>query len=143
MPGEQWGEQDRAFIDDAMRDVNVPYGERVYLKQYQGIADPGDPINGIQAKPLYKITPVQAIIDSVSATDVLYSGGIYQIGDLRVTLTQKLNFTDATVQTGGTSQGDRMQYREHDYRIVGRLDPETLIAQDKVFIYVFRKVGNA
>jgi hypothetical protein len=142
MPGEQWGEQDQSFINDAMRDVNVPYGERVYLKQYTGIAIPGDPLNGIQAVYSYKITPVQAVVDSVSATDVLYSGGIYQIGDLRVTLTQKLNFVDSTIQTGGISQGDRLQYREHDYRIVGRMNPETLILQDKVFVYVFRKVGN-
>lgn len=143
MTGEQWSDQDKAFIHDAMRDVDVPYGEKVYLKQYTGISDPGDPINGIQAKHSYKITPVQAVVESVSATDVLYSGGIYLMGDLRITLVQKLNFVDSTVQTGGVSQGDRIQYREHDYRIVGRMNPETIIAQDKVFIYVLRKVGNA
>jgi len=140
---EQWSDQDKSFIDDAMRDVNVPYGERVYLKQYTGISDPGDPMNGIQAKHSYKITPVQAVVDSVSATDVLYSGGIYLMGDLHITLTQKLNFLDSSVQTGGVSQGDRIQYREHDYRIVGRMNPETIIAQDKVYIYVLRKVGNS
>ena len=141
--GEQFSDKDQNFINDAMRDVNVPYGERVYLKQYMGIADTGDPINGVQATYSYKVTPVQAVVDSVSATDVLYSGGIYQMGDLRVTLTQKLNFVDSTVQTGGQSQGDKLQYREHDYRIVGRMNPETIIAQDKVFVYVLRKVGNA
>ena len=143
MTGEQWSDQDKNFINDAMRDVNVPYGEKVYLKQYIGVANPGDPMNGIEPTYAYKITPVQAIIDSVSATDVLYSGGIYQMGDLRVTLTQKLNYIDSTVQTGGQSQGDKLQYREHDYRIVGRMNPETIIFQDKVFVYVFRKVGNA
>lgn len=143
MSDEQWSDQDKSFIDDAMRDVNVPYGERVYLKQYTGISDPGDPMNGIQAKHSYKITPVQAVVDSVSATDVLYSGGIYLMGDLHITLTQKLNFLDSSVQTGGVSQGDRIQYREHDYRIVGRMNPETIIAQDKVYIYVLRKVGNS
>jgi hypothetical protein len=143
MTGEQFSEKDQAFVNDCIRDVNVPYGEKVYLKQYTGVADAGDPLNGVQAKYAYKITPVKAVIDSVTASDVLYSGGIYQIGDLRISLTQKLNFVDSAVQTGGTSQGDRIRYREHEYRIVGRLDPETLIARDKAFIYVLRKVGNA
>ena len=143
MPGEQFGEQDRAFIFDAMRDVNVPYGEKVYLKQYTGVLDAGDPMNGVQAKYSYKVTPVKAVIDSVSASDVLYSGGIYLIGDLRITLTQKLNFVDSTMQTGGLTQGDRILYREHEYRIVGRMNPETTIDKDVAFIYVLRKVGNA
>lgn len=143
MTGEQFSEQDFAFINDAMRDVDVPYGEKVYLKQYLGVANPGDPMNGVQATYSYKVTPVPAIIESVSATDALYSGGIYMVGDLRITLRQKLNFIDTTVQTGGLSQGDKLQYREHDYRIVGRFNPETVIGKDEVYIYIMRKIGNA
>ena len=143
MTGEQWNEKDQAFINDAVHDVNVPYGEKVYLKRYIGIADAGDPIAGIQAKSAYKITPVQAIINTVSAADALYSGGLYLTSDLRVSLTQKLNFIDSTVQIGGQSQGDRIIWHEHEYRIVGRWDCEPLLGDDKAFVYVFRKVGNA
>jgi hypothetical protein len=142
MTGEQWSERDRAFIDDAMRDVNVPYGERIMIKRWSSIADPGDPINGRQAKQAYIFVPVKAVITSLSQSDIVYSGGIYQPGDMHITLTQKLNFVDSAVQTGGTSQGDHIIYREHEYRIVGRFDPETVIDRDKVYIYAMRKVGN-
>lgn len=140
--GEQFSEKDRAFIDDATKDVNVPYGERVYIKRYIGVADAGDPAKGIQAQYQYKITPVKAVIEGISPQDVMYSGGIYQIGDIRATLTQKLNFVDAVSQTGGFTEGDKLIYREHEYRVVGRVDPETLIDRDKVYRYVFRKIGN-
>ena len=141
--GEQFDERDRSFIDDCTRDVNVPYGERVVIKRFMGIGDPGDPAVGIQPVYAYQFLPVKAVIDSISSRDILYSGGIYLVGDIRITLTQKLNFIDTVVQTGGTTQGDRVIYREHEYRIVGRLDPETLIDRDKVFAYILRKVGNA
>lgn len=143
MTGEQFSDKDNAFINDCVRDVNVPYGEKVYLKQYTGIANPGDPLTGVQATSAYKITPVQVIINTVTPQDVTYSGGIFLLGDLRITMTQQLNFEDSTVQTGGTSEGDRLIWRSHEYRIVGRWDCEPLVQQDRLYTYVFRKVGNA
>ena len=142
MSGEQFDEKDRNFINDAINDVNFPYGEKVVIKRFLGISNPGDPASGIQPVFSFRLISYRAVVDSVPASDVLYSGGIYQIGDLRITLTQKLNFIDTVSQTGGTTVGDRVIYREHEYRIVGRLDPETLIDRDKVFIYVLRKIGN-
>jgi len=140
--GEQFSEKDRAFIDDASKDANIPYGEKVYIKQYIGVANAGDPAKGIQAQYQYKLTPVRAIIEGISPQDVQYSGGLYLIGDIRATLTQKLNFVDTVSQVGGFTEGDKLIYREHEYRIVGRVDPETMIDRDKVHRYVFRKIGN-
>lgn len=141
--GEQFGEQDRAFIDDCTKAVNVPYGEKVYIKRYTGVSNVGDPTQGIQAQAQYQLLPVQGVIAGLSQQDILYSGGIYQTGDISITLTQRLNFVDVVSQQGGQSQGDHIIYREHVYRVVGRMDPETLIARDKVFMYVIRKVGNS
>jgi hypothetical protein len=142
MGGEQFDEKDSAFINDAIDSVNVPYGETVILKRYTGVLDPGDPAQGIQATYQYTELPVQAIIQSVSQQDVLYSGGIYQIGDIRVSLAYRLNIIDTISQIGGTSQGDRIIYLGHEYRTVGKIDYETLIGRNKVYSYVFRKIGN-
>lgn len=143
MTGEQFSDKDNAFINDCVRDVNVPYGEKVYLKRCTGIASPGDPIGGTQPVYAYSITPVQVIINVVTPSDVSYSGGIFLLGDLRITMTQQLNFEDTAPQVGGTSEGDRIIWKNHEYRIVGRWDCEPLVQQDRLYSYVFRKVGNS
>jgi hypothetical protein len=143
MPGEQWDERDNAFIKDSIEGTNIPYQEPVMLKKFIGITDPGDPANGIQAQLGYKLTPLKsAIVNSVTQQDVLYSGGLYQIGDIRISLIEELNYIDTIQQIGGQSVGDRISYRKHDYRIVGKIDHETLIGNDRLHVYVFRKVGN-
>jgi len=143
MSGEQFSDKDNWFIYDAINSTNVPYGEQIILKRYTGVSDPGDPAQGIQAQYQYTKIPVKAIIMAVSAQDVTYSGGVYQIGDIRVTLSLQLNFIDTTTQMGGESQGDRIIYLNHEYRIVGKPDYEPLIDRQKMFVYVFRKIGNA
>jgi hypothetical protein len=139
----QFDERDNAFIRDAINSVDGPYGEKVIIKKYTGVLDPGDPANGIQAQYQYVKIPTKVIVDAVTQRDILYSGGIYQVGDLRVTSPIKLNYIDTINQTGGPSQGDTLIYRGHEYRIVGKVDPETLVGNDALYIYVFRKIGNA
>lgn len=142
MSGEQFNDCDKSFIRDAMKSVNVPYGEAVVIKRYTGVSSPGDPARGIQPKLQYTLIPTRAIVDSVAQQDVQYSAGIYQIGDLKVSLKEQLNVVDVIPQTGGQSQGDRLLYKGHEYRTVGKFDVGTLMGNEQVFVYVFRKVGN-
>lgn len=143
MPGEQWDERDNAFIKDSIEGTNIPYQEPVMLKKFIGITDPGDPVNGIQAQLGYKLTPLKsAIVSSITQQDVLYSGGLYQLGDIRISLVDQLNYIDVIQQVGGQSVGDRISYRGHDYRIVGNVQRNTLIGNDRLYSYVFRKIGN-
>ena len=143
MTSEQFSEKDRQFIDDALVSANVPYGESIIIKKFTGIADPGDPARGIQPTLGFSRKPAKAVVNSVSQQDILYSGGLYQLGDISVTLKEKLNIIDTTNQIGGQSQGDRIIYEKHEYRIVGKQDTHSLIGKEVLFGYIFRKVGNA
>lgn len=143
MAGEQFSDKDRQFVDDALASTNVPYGEPIIIKKFTGIVDPGDPARGIQPRLGFSKKPATAVVNSVSQQDVLYSGGLYQLGDISVTLTQKLNIIDTTNQIGGQSQGDRIIYEKHEYRIVGKSHTHSTIGKEVLFGYVFRKVGNA
>jgi len=140
---EQFDERDQAFINDSIRSTHVPYGENVILLRQTGVLSSGDPAQGIQSQYQYAKLTVKAIISGLSQQDILSSGGIYQVGDIRVSLTQQLNYIDTIQQIGGQSQGDQLVYQGHKYRIVGKVADDVLIGQDKVFQYVFRKVGNA
>lgn len=139
MAGEQFGEQDRAFINDCVKSTNQPYGEDIVIKRYSGIVDAGDPARGIQPKLGFTRIPVKAIVSNITQRDILYSGGIYQYGDITLNIEAELKFIDNKVNP---DQNDRIEYRGHDYRIVGRIDPETLVNRDKLFVYVLRKIGN-
>lgn len=143
MSGEQFDEKDRAFIKESLDSVNVPYGESVILKKYTGISDPGDPARGIQPKLGFINTQTRAIIDSVSQRDVMYSGGLYQTGDIKVTLKERLNIIDTIDQPGGKSQGDRLIYEGHEYRVIGKFDSHVLIDSNRLFSYAMRKIGDA
>ena len=143
MSCEQFDEKDRAIIKDALDSVNTPYGEHITIKRYNGIADPGDPARGIQPKLAFIFIHAKAIITSVSQQDIMYSGGLYQTGDIRANMKQKLNYIDTIEQTGGQSQGDRIIYEGHEYRIVGKYDSQVVINSDRLYMYVFRKIGNA
>ena len=143
MGGEQFSDKDRNFVDDALASTNVPYGEPIIIKKFTGIADPGDPARGILPRLGFSRKPVKAVVDSVSQQDVLYSGGLYQLGDISITLKEKLNIMDTTQQIGGQSQGDRIIYEKHEYRIVGKQDTHSVLGKEVLFSYVFRKVGNS
>lgn len=137
--GEQFGEQDRAFINDCIKSTNQPYGEEIILKRYSGVVDAGDPARGIQPKLGFTRTPIKAIISNVTQRDIMFSGGIYQLGDITLNMEAELKFID---NKNTPDQNDRIVFKGHEYRIVGRIDDETLISRDKLFVYVLRKIGN-
>ena len=143
MSGEQFSEKDRSFIEDAIESTNVPYGENIIIKRFDGFVNTGNPAGGVQPVLKFKRIPATAIIAPIVQQDVVYSGGVYQIGDIKITLKEQLNFMDTTTQTGGKSEGDRVIYRGHEYRIVGKSDDNILVGTSKIFIYTLRKIGNA
>jgi hypothetical protein len=141
--GEQFSEKDLSFILESVKSTDIPYGDKVIIKRYIGVSDPGDPASGVQPVLSFKKTWVRAIVQTVTQKDVMYSGGLYQLGDIFVTLKEKLNYVDTISQTGGPSQGDRLMYEGHEYRIVGKIQNLTLLDKNRVSMYVFRKIGNA
>ena len=143
MDCEQFDDKDKAFIKDALDSVDVPYGERVIIKKYTGISDPGDPARGIQPKLGFTNIPTRAIIDSVTAQDIMHSGGLYQTGDIKVNMKERLNIIDTIAQPGGTSQGDRLIYEGHEYRVVGKFNSQVLIDSTRLYVYTMRKIGNS
>ena len=141
--GEQFSEKDLSFITESVKSTDIPYGDKVIIKQYVGISTPGDPASGVQAIFLFKKIQTRAVVQAVTQRDILSSGGLYQLGDISVTLKEKLNYIDTIPQVGGPSQGDRLLYEGHEYRIVGKIQNLTLISTTKVSTYIFRKIGNA
>ena len=141
--GEQFKDKDRAFIEACLRSTDVPYGELVIIKRFTGFASAGDSARGIQPVPSYTKVTSKAIVDNITPQDILYGGGLYQTGDITISLRENLNYIDTINQSGGQSHGDRIIYEGHEYRIVGKKDTHTLIGREKLVTYVMRKIGNA
>lgn len=95
----------------------------------------GDPTKGTAKTFVYKIEPTTAIISSIEQQDVVYSGGIYQLGDIKVQLRIELKEIDDKTQC----PGDRILWRNHEYRPVGRISTNYL-AGYVLYDYVFRRV---
>ena len=140
---EQFNDKDKAFIDDAMKATDVPYGEKLTIKRFTGVNDPGDPARGIQPVLGFNLICTKGVVNSIQQQDILNSGGIYQLGDLTVELTIQLNHIDTIQQQGSPSQGDRIIYEGHEYRIVGKRDSHQLIGRVRLFSYTFRKIGDS
>ena len=108
--------------------------EPVTLKFYQyTIAD--DPTKGIAKTFVYTQEVSTAIISSISQTDIVYSGGIYQLGDIKVQLRRQLKEIDDKTQ----SPGDRILWRNDEYRPVGKT-ATNYIAGYVLYDYVFRRI---
>jgi len=143
MAGEQFSDKDKALVEDFLKSADTPYGEPIIIKKFVGFASQGDPARGIQPKLQFNQIRTKAIVDTVTQNDVMNSGGLYQIGDIKVTLKEKLNIIDTTNQIGGQSQGDQIIYEGHQYRILGKSHTHALVGKEQLFGYVFRKVGNS
>ena len=65
------------------------------------------------------------------------SGGIYQLGDISISLDE--NLEEITDKTRGT--GDRRVWRGDEYRIVGKKQNRQISDRDHFFAYVMRKVN--
>gem|GEM_PF-5422708 len=120
-----------------LSDVISELGEPVILKLVAS-SSPGDPAKGEGRTYTFTMKPTRAVIDSVEQNDILYSGGIYQIGDIKVQMKEKLR---EVVDTVGHI-GDRIIWQHSEYRVFGKPQPETLNGQTFLWRYTFRKVDD-
>jgi len=125
----------KAHIRNMLRRVREDIGEPILIKRITG-ASPGDPVKGISPSYTFSTTPSRAIIESLTQDDILYSGGLYQIGDLNVQLDERLQ----EITDKGRGIGDRMIWRESEYQVVGKKKPQHVVGKDYFFLYVMRKV---
>ena len=108
--------------------------EPLTLKLYQSTTA-GNPAKGIAKTFVYNYLPTTAIVSSVSQNDVVLSGGIYQLGDIQVQLRILLKEIDDATQ----SPGDRILWRGHEYRIVGRVSTNYM-GKYVLYEYTFRRI---
>ena len=129
---------DRAQIRSMNLEGRLEVGEAVMLKRVSG-SNPGDPTKGIGRAYTFSLIPTRAIIEAVTQTDVMNSGGLYQVGDLKMQLNELLR--EVIDKVGNI--GDRVVWRGSEYRIVGKRQPETLAGQTFFYSYAMRKVDES
>lgn len=108
--------------------------EPITLKLYQSTTA-GDPTKGMAKSFNYILEPSTAVISGIEQTDIVYSGGIYLIGDIKVQLRRLLKEIDDATQC----PGDRIVWRGHEYRPVGRIATNYLSGY-VLYDYVFRRI---
>ncbi len=125
---------DKGVIREYVKERHAVAEQPVTLKLYTGTVA-GDPTQGIAKTFTYNYVKGFAVIAAVQQVDVVYSGGIYQLGDIKVLLMRELAPVDDKAQT----PGDRLVWKGHEYRQVGNLAPFYL--ESYVFYnYVFRRI---
>jgi hypothetical protein len=125
---------DKGIIREYLKEGKVPAGEPVVIRLYKGIID-GDPTRGI-AKTFDFVTMKDfAVVTAIEQQDIVYSGGIYLLGDIKVQLMRELKPIDDATQC----PGDRIIWREHEYRQVGKIATEYLEGY-VLYNYVFRRI---
>lgn len=125
---------DKGIIREYMKNGQGASGEPVLLKIYQNTID-GDPTTG-KAKTFQFVTLKDfATVGAIEQQDIVYSGGIYMIGDIKVQLLRELQPIDDTTQ----SPGDRLVWRGNEYRQVGKVSTNYLEGY-VLFNYVMRRI---
>jgi len=128
---------DRAQIRSMSQEGRLEIGEAVLVKIISG-STIKDPAQGIGRVYSFRIQPTRAIIESISQTDIMNSGGLYLVGDLSVQLNEKLR--EVVDRVGNI--GDRLIWNGKEYRVVGIRRPETLTGKSFFYSYAMRKVED-
>ena len=126
---------DKAQIRDMNAEGRLETGDDAVIKRIIS-ANPGDPADGVGRTYNFHYIPTRAVISAVDQQDVMSSGGLYQVGDLKVQLNEELKEISDKVGSGG----DRLVWRGSEYRLVGKKDPGVLARDTFFFSYVMRKV---
>ncbi len=128
---------DRSQIKRMNDEGRLEIGEAVMLKLVDS-ANAGNPARGVGRTYTFKFVPTRAIIEQVDQNDVLNSGGIYQTGDIKIQLNEKLR--EVIDKVGNI--GDRVVWQKSEYRVVGKRHPNTLTGDTFLYSYVVRKVDE-
>jgi hypothetical protein len=126
--------QDKAIIREYLKEGKQPAGEKLTVKQYVCTTD-GDVTKGIAKTFVWNEIIDYGVITGIEQSDIVYSGGLYQIGDIKVQLTRELKAMDDVTQ----QVGDRIVWREHEYRQVGAIMTNYLEGYC-LYNYVFRRI---
>ena len=126
--------EDKGIIREYIKEGKRPAGEPIIVKVYANTTA-GDPTRGVAKTFNYALQKDFAVVTGISQQDIVYSGGIYQIGDIKVQLTRELKPIDDVAQT----PGDRILWRGHEYRQVGRISTNYLESY-VLYDYVFRRI---
>jgi hypothetical protein len=125
---------DKGIIREYLKN-GIPFaGEPLVIKQYL-YTEEGDPTQGIAKTFAWSNINDFGVITGIEQNDVLYSGGIYQLGDIKVQLMRELKPIDDATQ----HPGDRIVWRGHEYKIVGRISTNYLEGY-VLYDYVFRRI---
>lgn len=112
-------------------------GEAVTIK-YVASATAGNPQQGIGNTYTFTYKSTKAVIEGLTQNDVLFVGGIYQIGDIKVQMKEVLR---EVVYTVGNI-GDRLIWNGTEYRVLGKRLPETLQGITYLNFYTMRPVNQ-
>jgi len=129
-----FGSQDSGIVKEYLKAGKGVIEEPILLKLYQSTTD-GDPTKGIAKTFVYNQLTSTAVITAIEQKDIVYSGGIYQLGDIKVQLRILLKEIDDKTQ----SPGDRIIWRGHEYRIVGKIETHYL-GNYVLYDYIFRRI---
>lgn len=125
---------DKGIIKEYLKERHAVAEQPIVLKIYTGTTA-GDPTTGVAKTFTYNTVKAFAVITAIQQQDVVYSGGIYMLGDIKVQMLRELAPLDDTTQ----SPGDRIVWRGNEYRQVGKISVnymESYVTYD----YVFRRV---
>lgn len=126
--------EDGGVIKEYLSVGNGSLEEPIMLKIYQSTTA-GDPTRGIAKEFVYTQEPIGAIVGSIEQNDIVYSGGIYKLGDIKVQLKRQLREIDDKTQC----PGDRIIWRNNEYRMVGKISTNYMGGYI-LFDYVFRRI---
>lgn len=128
---------DDAAIKKMLEGAVTELGDPVTIKRV-ATSSPGDPTKGVYPTYTFTFEPTRAVIESVTQTDILYPGGIFQIGDIKVQMREVLR---EVVYTVGNI-GDRLIWNGTEYRVLGKRQPETLLGKTFLNFYSMRPVNQ-
>ena len=127
----------KAIVKEAVNEARLEMGEAAFLKKLVG-SNPGDPIKGIAPTFTFTVAPTRAVVTSLNQNDIMYSGGLYQAGDINVQLNEELR----EISDRAPGVGDRLIWSNSEFRVVGKKDHESITGRHHFFVYIMRKVNT-
>ena len=131
----QGRDMDKSLFRDASNAARDHLGVQILIKRLTG-SIPGNPSQGISPTYSFVTRKSRATITAIGQSDILKSGGLYQTGDITISINERLE--EISDQTRGI--GDHIIWEGNEYRVVGKFKTNTVTDQSPFFSYVMRKV---
>lgn len=123
--GNGTGMMDDQMFGEAAHQSSSGLAIEVLWRRPNGV-NAGNPAAGVQASPKFLDILIRCYLYTITPEDVHKSGGYYQYGDILLGLEEfavrSLNgFIRGSASEAGT-EGDRVVFREKEYRVVGQVE---------------------